>query len=659
MRNPDTMRISHPLRGTCGAIAGLAFLLVMAGSVQSYAQISPGPLSRAHSMLSGPTHCVDCHDPGKSPPEFKCLDCHKDIRERLAANRGLHPSLLGGDTTTRVCMRCHSEHNGPDFALIHWDRPVNAFDHRRAGYSLEGKHARLPCRDCHKPSNITPAAASGLLTKDLHRTYLGLSPSCLNCHADEHHGQLSSECASCHDSSDWKKAPRFNHARSRFALTGAHEKLACEKCHPRTEDAKPFVKYKGIAFQDCTPCHKDPHRGSFRAGCRSCHGLENWKVTRSTVVDVFNHATTEYPLEGKHAGLACESCHHGGDFKQPVACKRCDDCHKKDPHQGQFANRADRGDCTSCHTVEGFKPATFGLAEHSGARFALKGRHSEVPCARCHPAGASGVTYRFSDISCASCHRDVHGGQFQGAPHNNRCEDCHNDRAFKPSTYTLARHAKTRFPLESAHAALICSECHRPPEGAAGTVPAKYVFDDRSCTSCHADPHQGQFSRRMATLLPDGSRAGCRACHNARTWQEVEGFDHSETAFALEGAHRAVPCEDCHRPDNLSAGTRNVIFKSTPKQCSACHDDIHAGQFSSASGEVDCARCHRVLKWKPSTFNHDAQSSYRLDGAHREVPCNLCHTLRREVAGKTVLFYRPTTRECSGCHGSESGRDQP
>ncbi len=610
-------------------------------------------------MLSGPTHCVDCHDPGKSPPEFKCLDCHRDIRDRLAANRGFHPSLVGGDTTTRVCMRCHSEHNGLDFALIHWDRPVNSFDHRRAGYVLEGKHARLACRECHKASRIQGSEAANLSTKDLNRTYLGLSPKCSSCHEDIHRGQLSGECASCHDSLNWKNAPKFDHARARFTLTGAHEKLACDKCHQKSEDANPVVKYRGIPYQDCSPCHKDPHKGSFRAGCRSCHSISNWKVTRSTVVEVFNHSTTEYPLEGKHAGLACESCHKGGDFKQPVAYKRCDDCHKKDPHQGQFTARADGGNCASCHSVDGFKPAIFGISDHAASRFALKGRHVSVPCARCHVAGVTGIVYRFNDISCAACHKDVHGGQFAGAPHNNRCEDCHDDRRFKPSTFTLARHTTTRFPLEGAHAAIICSECHHPPEGAAATQTAVYHYDDLACPACHTDPHQGQFAKSMAKFLPDKSPAGCRACHNLRTWREVEGFDHSETAFALEGAHRAVACDQCHKSNNLSAGSRNVVYRSTPKQCAACHDDIHGGQFASPSGDVDCATCHRVLKWKPSTFNHDTQSTYKLDGAHREVGCSLCHRLRKEVAGKTVLFFKPTTRECSGCHGSEIEGGRP
>ena len=52
---------------------GLAVALVPAGAS---AQISPGPLSRAHAKLEGSTHCLDCHDPQKGVDAGKCLACH-------------------------------------------------------------------------------------------------------------------------------------------------------------------------------------------------------------------------------------------------------------------------------------------------------------------------------------------------------------------------------------------------------------------------------------------------------------------------------------------------------------------------------------------------------------------------------------------------------
>ncbi len=625
----------------------------MLGVASALAQISPGPLAKAHSILSGSGHCTECHDIGKRNPEFKCLDCHRDIRERLQQKRGLHPSLVGADQTSNGCIRCHSDHNGRDFELIRWDTPVRSFDHHRAGYTLEGKHARIDCRECHTPAHISAAAKESISVKNLERTWLGLSTKCEGCHTDPHRGQLAHECSSCHDSLDWKNATQYDHNRARFRLTGGHLKVACEKCHTKVEDPKPYVKYKGIAFEDCTPCHSDPHKGTFRAACRTCHtSTSSWRP--NDITQVFDHSKTRYPLEGKHAALACESCHRrGGNFKEPVAFAHCTDCHKKDPHGGQFAARAEGGDCAACHKVSGFKPSTFSVAQHAGTQFPLKAKHVQVACEKCHVMKAQLVVYRFQDTSCAACHKDVHDGQFRDAPYRNRCESCHNESGFRPSTFTLVEHSATRFPLEGAHLAVVCNDCHRQPAGSDTVRAVRYIFDVRTCTGCHEDPHKGEFATRMMTLLADGSSAGCRACHSTKTWHELQGFDHEATDFPLEGAHRAVQCGQCHKPDNLTTDMKNVVYRSAPKQCSGCHEDIHGGQFTTGTQPADCARCHKVLKWRPSTFDHNTQSTYKLDGAHREVRCALCHTTTKEVAGKVVVFYKPTPRECSACHGSE------
>jgi hypothetical protein len=86
-------------------IAGLFLLMTVGGA---WGQISPGPLSKAHASLDGPTHCTSCHDLAKRPPEYKCDECHQEIRSRLDERRGLHPSLVGGDRTGRACASCHS-----------------------------------------------------------------------------------------------------------------------------------------------------------------------------------------------------------------------------------------------------------------------------------------------------------------------------------------------------------------------------------------------------------------------------------------------------------------------------------------------------------------------------------------------------------------------
>jgi hypothetical protein len=211
------------------------------------------------------------------------------------------------------------------------------------------------------------------------------------------------------------------------------------------------------------------------------------------------------------------------------------------------------------------------------------------------------------------------------------CAACHTTQSWK--TMPEFNHDSTSFPLTGAHRATSCDRCHR----ANGKL--FYPTTARTCRECHENVHGNQFS--SGAQAPD-----CGACHNTSKWKPA-AFNHdTQSAFKLEGAHRNADCGKCHKPGPVAENASGIVYKPTPNQCSACHEDIHAGQFAAAS----CGQCHDAAKWKPSTFDHNTQSTYKLDGAHIKVRCTLCHTLIKEVAGKPVLFYKPTPRQCADCH---------
>jgi len=279
----------------------------------------------------------------------------------------------------------------------------------------------------------------------------------------------------------------------------------------------------------------------------------------------------------------------------------------------------------------------------------LDGKHAAVKCEKCHTPAGKDTIYKVKFAACLDCHKDAHDNQFNTATYNNnRCEDCHTVKDFHRSTYTVAKHKNSRFPLTGAHAAVSCAECHKI--GMAGRTDKilPFHFEDRTCTACHTDVHKGEFKDRMAAKRADGTPLGCEACHNVRTWIDVKGFDHSKTKFDLEGAHRVVACGDCHK---TLPGTHEIQFKGTPKNCDACHGDIHGGQFAAKNGVTPCADCHVVQRWTPSTFDHDKRTQFPLTGGHEKVGCPQCHSLEREVQGKQVLFYKPTPKACMDCHG--------
>ena len=634
----------------------IAILCILAGfsALPTHAQISPGPLAKAHQSLSGPTNCTQCHDLKRGASQLKCLECHTEIRDRVVNKKGLHATLVGTNPTGQECARCHSDHNGENFALIRWEPNRESFDHNKTGFVLEGKHAGVTCANCHKAANIPAAGRVGIQTKDLNRTYLGLSRDCVSCHTDEHRGQVGKDCARCHTLAGWKPASRFNHAASKYPLTGAHEKVDCVKCHAVVQDAKPYVKYTGLSFAKCSGCHTDPHKGAFKASCDSCHVTSSW--TRIAQMEGFDHSKTKFPLIGKHKTVACSDCHTHGDFKTPVAHAKCADCHQE-AHHGQFTARADGGKCESCHTEDGWKPSTFGVKEHVATKYPLEALHITVACDKCHvPKGQKGkdTEFKITATQCKNCHEDIHKGQFAAAPTLNRCETCHNlkNKGFRPAVFALAKHKETRFPLTGGHIAVPCGDCHKPV--AQGSVtPVKFRFDDRTCTVCHEDPHRGEFRAQMEARRPNGTAAGCESCHTTVKWNETSRFDHAGTKFPLTGAHRGVACIDCHRPPALQVTMKNVNFTAAPKLCSGCHEDVHANQFASRPEATDCSSCHDAARWKPSQFDHNKRTKYPLDGAHRDVPCLDCHKLTREVASKKVVFYKPTPPECKDCHAGK------
>ena len=492
-----------------------------------------------------------------------------------------------------------------------------------------------------RPYRIEASVRGEVKIKDLHRTFLGLGTQCTACHSDPHAGQLGAACTNCHSQDAWKPASNFDHTRTAFPLTGRHQSVGCQKCHaPQAGSTAP--RYKGLSFSACENCHQDPHRGAFqeaafRGRCESCHTTGGWKALRTE--SGFDHQRTKFPLNGKHAELDCLKCHKTFDFSQAIAHQRCSDCHE-DVHRGQFAGRPGGSDCSACHSETSFKPSLFTKESHQRGAFPLHGKHAAIDCVQCHKPAGREAHYRFAATTCVTCHADPHAGQFSAAPWTNRCEECHTEEAFRPSTFTLVRHGKTHFALSGSHAAVLCVDCHKPLKNAENAASRQYHFNNLVCTSCHTDPHRTNES--------------CDTCHNTSQWKEVRAFDHTKTRFRLEGAHQAATCAACHRPLAEAASARTASapdFHATPRECTRCHEDVHGGQFLAAGRQEDCSRCHSITRWNAASFDH-SKTQFPLDGAHQKVRCSQCHTRQEQRGDRSVRIYRGTPLKCSDCHAS-------
>ena len=557
--------------------------------------LSPGALARAHTQLEG-AQCQQCHEAGRKVSAPRCLSCHKPVAERIAAKKGVHRTAVD-------CVQCHKEHAGLTGDLRHID--TRSFNHAlEAGYPLDGQHTKVAsnCVACHKA-----------------RTFLDARTTCASCHADPHKGTLGKDCATCHSTAVAFKAARtqFDHAKARFTLTGAHVKVACEQCHRNGV-------FKGLQFSACTACHKEPHEARFSQTCTSCHTTATWKT------QTVQHARTRFPLVGSHVKVACARCHTGGTTTEAVRFDTCSACHVN-VHRESI-----KDDCRACHDETTFQKGTFDHAART--RFALKGRHDGLACAKCHTSVSTGdvplarVVADFSGArtECVSCHldRDPHKGTFGRA-----CDACHTVTTFSVKDF---RHPNDPAFFAGQHEPVACEKCHNADTAerpAPATLP---VFD---CVSCHRDPHLGQLA------------SSCDQCHRVDGAKfAAVAFSHERARLPLTGKHETTSCTKCHASETRAFPTHSgtaVTYKPLPLECRSCHQDPHFGQV-----DQKCETCHTTTTFTVgNTFQHQGMDDF-FRGFHGRYACVDCHKKERRQypAGVGIAVRFAVGRTCAACH---------
>jgi hypothetical protein len=160
------------------------------------------PLSGAHRSAS----CQGCHaGEFESAVPLTCGGCHRDP----------HRGELG-----QRCEGCHETST--------WASTFSADAHRRTTFPLTGRHAFLPCNECH------PNARD--------RGFSGNSVTCDRCHLDDYQrtratsldhvaNGFSLQCLSCHDAWSFRRARWPAHDRCFAIGTGPHTGVTCLGCH--------------------------------------------------------------------------------------------------------------------------------------------------------------------------------------------------------------------------------------------------------------------------------------------------------------------------------------------------------------------------------------------------------------------------------------------
>jgi hypothetical protein len=457
-------------------------------------------------------------------------------------------------------------------------------------------------------------------------------------------------------------------------VAAAHAKYEedCGQCHDRKE--------RGRQTQLCLACHKEvaadvaARRGlhgrmpnAAGSQCSACHSEHQGRAADLIKLDaaLIDHAYTDFPLTGAHAGAACAACHQAGKPHRG-ASSQCVDCHReRDPHAGALGK-----ECASCHEASSWSRVRF---DHARTQFPLRGAHAEATCASCHP----GERYAQTPQQCAACHAadDVHRGERGPA-----CASCHTSASWSAARFDHAR--ETGFALLGAHGSVECRGCHRSgdfskdiPTACQGCHRADDPHAARlgsKCDDCHSseawrpssfdhvrDAHYALLGKhaeigchrchtaevatqklsqecagchRLDDVHAGGAGIACQQCHGGDAWRPVVGFDHDLTDFPLVGMHAVAPCAACHT---------NLSFGRTAGACNECHarDDVHQGGLGA-----ECSQCHTANAWNVWEFDH-AAVGFALDGAHAKAQCADCH---REPPGRRTL-----SSDCASCHRND------
>ena len=389
-----------------------------------------------------------------------------------------------------------------------------------------------------------------------------------------------------------------------------------------------------------------------------------------------------FPLVGKHAQLACESCHANGRFAgTPNTCVAC---HTQDKPAVHFV-----GDCAACHTAVSWQDIHFNhqvagatdcVACHTKDKPA---NHFSGQCSNCHnTTNWTSVHFDHTGLTdCASCHtKDKPANHFDG-----QCSACHNTSNWKNAhSTTQFANATTVYPAiprisppttSTASARLAIT----PPTG---KTPNLTMRRPMRPTVSPATPRISPPTTSMASvrivIIPAAGKAPIRP-HRAMDrlrflpyqgqarqplrWAVLDLPQHQQLAKCHFDHTGLTDCASCHTKDkpanhfdgqcstcHNTSNWQNAKFDHTGlTDCASCHTkDKPANHFDG-----QCSNCHSTSDWQNAKFDHtgltDCASCHTKDkpANHYSGQCSNCHNTS---SWQNANFNHTGLTDCQSCH---------
>jgi len=312
---------------------------------------------------------------------------------------------------------------------------------------------------------------------------------------------------------------------------------------------------------------QNPHGDNLVVDCKACHTSNGWDYVDTLS---FDHANTDFALEGQHEFVDCKACHSELIFES--ANGDCMSCHE-DLHAGTVGN-----DCIRCHTTNNWLVDHIPeLHEQNG--FVLSGAHATVNCISCHTSDNQLIWTRIGN-DCINCHLDDYEAT-STPPHaqtgfSTDCAECHSPL----STEWGSDNFHLFFPLTGGHDLDNCTACH---------LPNTFEGLSSECFSCHSNDFN---STTQPNHVSSNFSTECTECHTINGWSPAEFRDHDAAYFPIySGNHKGEwnRCTDCH----IQEGNYSIF------SCIDCHehnkndmDDEHNDEGGYRYESNACFNCH-------------------------------------------------------------------
>jgi hypothetical protein len=202
------------------------------------------PLTGQHAQVA----CRKCHVVDfKEPLPRSCSACHRDVHGGYAGIQ---------------CATCHDTGS--------WKSQFDADAHRRTNFPLQGRHALLPCQQCHGDRRDRSFARPTVPCADCHQADLSNAAA-----KGVDHSGFGNTCLGCHGFWRWSPATFSGHGACFPIDSGKHAGIPCLSCHVTLPVPLVIGSCTSQPYPSCIRCHpcaSHPQVQSFVCSDQACYG---------------------------------------------------------------------------------------------------------------------------------------------------------------------------------------------------------------------------------------------------------------------------------------------------------------------------------------------------------------------------------------------------